>query len=289
MSDSARQTGGTKMTPSRIWMCAWLAATVIFAVLLINQSMAIGAPDLNLAMNFIFLAVIVLSMRFWTGALVFAFCQAELLFGDLRTTEPVLYPDGWLLTGLCFCLILVLSAYRTLQDRDLTAAHRLLLGWLREQTSANDAMNTPQASATTESPNPAQETGRLLRQLFRSALLLGACAFAAWIVLGLFPTNRTFLGLNTIIEYRLRPAGHRTIVMGLTLFTLFFVAYTLVNEMMWQRLSRRQSRIYVNSILLKTLLPDFRMMVRKRLKARRSRYRRARKAAARPTEYPPEN
>ena len=263
MTDSA-----PRVTPSRIWLTGWLALTVIFALLFVSQSMSVGNPELNLAMNFIFLAVFVLTLRFWTGAFVFAFCQAELLFGDFRSTDPSVYLDGWILSGLSFLLIAVLSAFRTLQERDSVAAYRLIRSWLpagnQSSAATEQSVDNPLEQATAEA-------GRLVRQLLRTGLLLLACGIAAWLILSLFPTRRTVTGLNTISTYRLRPAGHRMIVAGLTLFTVFLLVWTLVNELTWRKVTRGQSRVYLNSMMLKTLLPDLRMVIRKRLKLRRKR------------------
>lgn len=278
-----------RITVSRIWLCGWLTLTVLFALLFVSQSMSVGNPSLNLAMNFIFLAVFVLTLRFWTGALVFAFCQAELLFGDFRTADPAIYPDGWILAGLSFALIVVISAFRTLQERDSVPAYRLLKSWLptrQEATTETSSVKTAEASensmqlATTEA-------GRLVRQLLQTGVLLLACAIAAWIILGMFPTRRTVTGLNTISTYRLRPSGHRMIIIGLSLFTVFLLAWTLINELTWRRLTKGQSRVYLGSIVLKTLLPDLRMVVRKRLKLRRRR--RSKSRLATPTEYESED
>lgn len=257
-----------RVTPSRIWLTGWLALTVIFALLFVSQSMSVGNPDLNLAMNFIFLAVFVLTLRFWTGALVFAFCQAELLFGDFRTTDPAIYLDGWILSGLSFLLIAVLSAFRTLQERDSVAAYRLLRSWF--PTGNQDSATADQAEEN-RTEQATAEVGRLVRQMLRTGALLLACGLAAWIILSLFPTRRTVTGLNTISTYRLRPAGHRMIVVGLTLFTVFLLTWTLVNELTWRKVTRGQSRVYLSSMMLKTLLPDLRMVIRKRIKLRRKR------------------
>ncbi|MCR9200996.1 MAG: hypothetical protein NXI04_20345 [Planctomycetaceae bacterium] len=280
MTDSKRIADSTpRVTPSRIWMCGWLALTVIFALLFVSQSMSVGNPDLNLAMNFIFLAVFVLTLRFWTGALVFAFCQAELLFGDFRSADPAIYPDGWILTGLSFLLIVVISTFRTLQERDSAAAYRLLRSWLpagnQNSATKEEAVESPVDQATAEA-------GRLVRQLLRAGVLLLACGIAAWLILDLFPTRRTVTGLNTISTYRLRPAGHRMIVVGLTIFTVFLIAWTLINELTWRRITRGQSRVYLSSVMLKTLLPDLRMVIRKRVKLRRRR--RSKTKLATPTE-----
>lgn len=249
-----------RVSPSRIWLCSYLLLTVVAGLLVLTRTF--GESTLIVAMRLIFLAIFVLSLKRWTGALIFAFCQIELFHMERPTAAPVVNADSWILTGLTFLLLVVLSAYRTLQERDTEPAYRLLFRWFREE-------RRPQNSASLEEPEISTEVSRLLKQLCRAGMLLVVCALAAWMILGMFPTRSTVTGLNTISVYRLRPEGHRAFVIGLTLFAVFLVFYNLINELTWRRHSTSQSRVFLNSIMLKTLLPDLRMIVRRRLKTRR--------------------
>jgi hypothetical protein len=68
----------------------------------------------------------------------------------------------------------------------------------------------------------------------------------------------------------LNPSGYRLIILGLKLFSVAFVSWIAINELVWRSLSRSQAGIYLRSTFLSWIHRDFRMVVKRRIKSRRS-------------------
>lgn len=237
------------------WLCGYLLLTTAIGFLVFWLFFA--GSDLSTAVRLIFLAVFVLTLKRWTGAVLFAFCQLQLLFLE-RNSEDLQYSfDGWLWGALSLSLLVLLSRYRTLQDREETPAHRTLYQFYKQQ---------PGKRISTESW---LQTGLLIRQLCSQALVLFLCGLLALTVLGMFPTNWSATGLNTVRVYGLKPTGFRLMVITLSLFAGFFAVWQVVNEITWRRISGSQAKIYLNSVLLKFMHRDFRMVNTKRRKLNR--------------------
>ena len=62
-------------------------------------------------------------------------------------------------------------------------------------------------------------------------------------------------------------------MLGCLLFALFLPVWILVNESVWRSRSRRQASIYLRSSFLKWIHRDLRMIIKKKLKARRKQIR----------------
>ena len=113
----------------------------------------------------------------------------------------------------------------------------------------------------------------------RSVLLLVACSVLAFLLMSLVPVDTTFTGLNTIREFRRRPTGYRVIMSGLLLFSVYVLAWLVINEGVWRRLSPAQAGLYLRSVFLKWLHRDLRMVTKRRLKRRRRMARRSKRTA----------
>ncbi|MCA9050517.1 MAG: hypothetical protein KDA89_17390, partial [Planctomycetaceae bacterium] len=83
------------------------------------------------------------------------------------------------------------------------------------------------------------------------------------------PWQSTILGLDVKAEYRLYPHGYRVLALGLILFAVFLVAWLLINEETWRRLTSKQARLYLRSTLLQWVFSDLRSVIRRTLRRRR--------------------
>lgn len=238
-----------------VWLCGNLLLTAAIGFLIFW--MIFSGSDLSTAVRLIFLAVFVLTLKRWTGAILFAFCQLQLLFLERSSRSPEVSPDGWLWGALSIGLLILLSRYRTLQDREDKPAHKTIYQFFKQPTRHRVSAGTR------------RELNLMMGQLVRLACMLALCAIAAWTILGAFPTRSTATGLNTVREYGLKPEGYRLLVVSLSLFAGFFAIWLVVNEFTWRRLSGRQAKIYLNSVLLKFMHRDFGIVTRKRRKLNR--------------------
>ena len=232
-----------------IMFCGWFFLTFLYT----------GAV-LNLSLKFFFLAILVLTLRRWTGALLLALLQIHLFFLEPRVVDS----DGaagefvWVMATVL--LVMAVSRFRTLQEKDEHSTVRRLLSSLSTR-----AANTNEHDS---SAMPRHFRSAILT-LGRSVLLLVACSLVALDVMSLVPPDRTITGLNTVREFRLRPSGYRVIMSGLLLFSAFVLGWLVINEGVWRRLSPSQAGIYLRSVFLKWLHRDLRMLTKRRLKLRR--------------------
>ncbi|MCA8997536.1 MAG: hypothetical protein KDA80_11125 [Planctomycetaceae bacterium] len=86
------------------------------------------------------------------------------------------------------------------------------------------------------------------------------------VALGVLLLNPPFP--EAISEYRLTPAGLRTIKIGLFLAGLYFVLSAVLNGWSWRRLSRAQAEIYAKSTLLTWTHRDLRSVALRRIAGR---------------------
>lgn len=239
----------------RIWLHTYFGLTLAFGFLLFW--LLFGETEFATAAKLIFLAVLILTLKRWTGAVLFVFCQLQLLFLEPASPSAFFSFDALLWSGLSLGMLVVVSRYRTLQDRDTLVAHRSFFSTVRKGINGNlPYVDTEQVS-------------EVFRQLTRCLATLLLCSMVAWSILGYFPTSGSPSAFSSIRDYRLTPTGYRLLICSISLFCIFFVAWILVNELCWRKLNARQSRIYLHSVLLKFLYRDFRSVTKRRLKRRR--------------------
>ena len=247
-----------------IAFCGWFFLTFLYTGIV-----------LNLSLKFFFLAILVLTLRRWTGALLLALLQTHLYFLEPRGVSDPISEFVWVMATVV--LIMAVSRFRCLQDIDQHSTVRRLLS---ELTSSSAHSHRPTSQTMSQSLTTAILT------VGRCVLLLIACVLLALLVMSLVPVDTTFTGLNTIREYRLRPSGYRVIMLGLLLFAVFVVAWLAINEGVWRRLSATQAGIYLRSVFLKWLHRDVRMVIKGRLRRRRRTARRAERAELNPIPDP---
>ncbi len=232
-----------------IMFCGWFFLTFLYT----------GAV-LNLSLKFFFLAILVLTLRRWTGALLLALLQIHLFFLEPRTLGFRSIAAEFLWVMATVLLVMAVSRFRTLQEIDEHSTIRRLLSSL---TAGPAGMNGRVSPASFRHSVAAMFT------IGRSVLLLIACSALAFFLMSFVPMDTTFTGLNTIREFRLRPSGYRVLMSGLLLFSVFLLAWLIINEGVWRRLSAAQAGVYVRSVFLKWLHRDLRMVTKRRLKRRR--------------------
>jgi hypothetical protein len=165
-------------------------------------------------------------------------------------------------------LLMVVSRYRTLQERDHASSVTAFGGLL----SSSGSGKPPLLEAEETSPDQIwYNLKNLLQQCIRGVLLIAACAVLAVVVISLVPQESVSL---TIREFRLKPTGYRLIRLALGLFAAWLVAWIIVNEMVWRSLSPAQARMYVRSTMLQWLHRDLRMIILKRIKVRQQKQKR---------------
>jgi hypothetical protein len=237
-----------------IMFCGWFFLTFLYT----------GAV-LNLSLKFFFLAILVLTLRRWTGALLLALLQIHLFFLEPRVVDSGSAAGEFVWVMSTVLLVMAVSRFRTLQEKDQQSTVRRLLSSL-----TTSAANTNERNSSIMS----RHSGAAIMTVGRSVLLLVACSLVALDLMSFVPAGKTITGLNTVSEFRLRPSGYRVIMSGLVLFSAFLLGWVFINEGVWRRLSPSQASIYLRSVLFKWLHRDLRMLTKRRLMLHRQTARR---------------
>ncbi|MEQ9408137.1 MAG: hypothetical protein RIK87_10450 [Fuerstiella sp.] len=242
----------------RVWQfCYLLIAAFVAAAFVLT---VYAGDNINASLKLIFLAVMVLTLKRWTGALLLGMIQVQLFYLETPSagSGPELTNVLWVL--LTVTLLMAVSRYRTLQDLDQRPVLPALRRFLRT-VSAGESTDTE----TSVSGN----VRAVLMNCVRTLLVATACAAMAIVLMRLVPLTdmREF---NPIREFRLKPTGYRTLMSGLLLFLLWLPVWLVVNEVMWRKLLPSQADVYLRSVFLKWIHRDLRMTVLKRVKMRRA-------------------
>mgnify|MGYP006928168716 FL=1 len=259
MSDGVAQSQAVAVadhgpTVPRFWQLIYFLLTLAFCFLL--QWTLFPRVEIRLPVTLILMALLLLlTLKRWTGAIFLCILQLHAFFAEApqRPMDASAASFPWLF--LAVALIVMVSRYRTLQERDnqsVISSLGTLLSTFRKPESANVQLII-------------RNLRKILLQLVMAAGVVTFCAVAASWLLASVP-----LLPNTIREVGLNPSGYRLIILGLKLFSVAFVSWIAINELVWRSLSRSQAGIYLRSTFLSWIHRDFRMVVKRRIKSRRS-------------------
>lgn len=236
-----------------------VSLAVLFGVGLIFLVAIDAGPMVNLALKLIFLAILTLTLKRWTGALVLALLQANLFMleepgiAGLNPTASVIW------VGVSLMLMACISQFRTLQDFEPHSALRLFPRLRRLQRPPRSQLGRLSA----------ESSRRSLAKWPRTLLQLTGCALLAALLMWLVPMHPRNGPVNTVREYRLIPTGYRTIMMGVLLFLIYLPTWLVTNEVRWRSHSVAQSGVYLRGVFLKWIHRDLRMVVRRTVRLRR--------------------
>ena len=181
--------------------------------------------EFRLPLKLFFLAVFVLSVRFWTVPIIVFLIQVQVLFRG-RWFQDAFGPLGflfWLAVPLLFASLI--SRYRTLQELH---GHSSQAYFRRLKTVF--AIHHP-----AKSDFVVTNVRGVFRQLLRNTVLVAVCFIAARTLLGLVPLPVNEAAFETVREFRLTPTGFRLICLSLTLFLVWLIVWLAVNEITWLR------------------------------------------------------
>ncbi|MEZ6130920.1 MAG: hypothetical protein R3C59_19800 [Planctomycetaceae bacterium] len=245
-----------------LWQHVYLILTAMVGLLFVWTLSA--TDDVSLPLRLIFLAVLVLTLNRWTAAVLLGLIQVQLLFLEPPAVGVIAHIGGFLWIMLTLLLVLVVSRYRTLQDRTHSA------GFAAIRHLFGHGLNRSRTEAEHEWFNLLTA----LKNLLSGVLKIAVCATVAAVVLNAFPVNPVpGERLYTYREFSLIPSGYRLIRLSLTLFAVFLVSWIVINESVWRRLSPRQASVYLRSTFLNWVHRDLRMVILKRMKIRRAKAR----------------
>lgn len=215
--------------------------------------------DVNPGIALIFLTLVSLTVKRWTGAFLMAFCQILLLVFEPQSNHGGLGEFGFTWVILPLILILEVSRFRTLQERRPQSIRGIL---------------APIASVITDAAVPRSITQNFKQafvQTMRASLLIAGCSAFAWAVMQMVPMRDVDIGFSTIHRFSLKTSGYRLLILALSMFAIFLLIWIAVSEIIWRKLSAAQASIFLRSVIVRYYHRDFRMIILKRLKIRRAR------------------
>jgi len=243
-----------------LWQQIYLLLIAAMGVLMVWSFAT--TSSLSLPLRLIFLSLLVLTLKRWTGAAMLGLIQLHLLLIEPPSHDPTNVLGGFLWVALTVVLLMIVSRYRTLRQRDHASSVTAFGGPL----SSSGSGGPPMAEAEATPPDQIwYNLNHLLQQCIRGVLLIAACAVLAVVVISLVPQESVSL---TIREFGLKPSGYRLIRLALGLFAVWLVAWIIVNELVWRSLSPAQARMYVRGTMTQWLHRDLRMIIFKRMKVR---------------------
>lgn len=244
--------------------CIW--ALVYFLLIIVLGGMFVwtlfpGMPVRG-SLALVFLALLLLSVKRWTGALLLSLVLLHLYEFDPQDQLVLIESTSLLWVFFAVMLVVAVSRYRTLQEhgrQSMTAA----FGHVWQATA-----NVDRAAADRLVDNLKQ----IIIQLVKVTLVIAMCATVASFLLASVPLIPDSSGF-TRREYKLVPTGYRIIVLGLKLFCIALVSWIAVNELIWRNLSQKQAGVYLRSTFLVWIHRDFRMVLKRQMKLRRKKSR----------------
>lgn len=246
----------------RAWQTFYLLLSAGLGMLFLSS--LYGGDHISIALNLIFLAVIVLPLKHWIGVMVLlGLIQVNLFYLESRRAIPIFTLNDTLWVVISVSLLAALSRFRVLQELDrqsaLTSMRYLVVDFVKGDQQTAEVIATNLVA--------------FCRSMLKMLSVIIVCGIAARIVMWLVPFHGPGSGFSTIRDFRIRPSGYRAIMLGLLLFLLYLPVLVLVNEVAWRSLSKSQAGVYLRSVFLKWNHRELRMIIRKRIKVRRKKVR----------------
>jgi len=245
--------------------------TIVVSAMLFFPYVYSGS-DFNPGPGLILLAITFLTIKRWTGAFLMVLCQTMLLLLEPQASHQQVFKHGLVWLALPVFLIMAVSRFRTLQERNPQTLRGVF---------------APVASFATNVAVPTslvQNFGSAVVQLLRTGLLITGCSISAWIIMKMVPIGDADIGFSTLREFRLKASGYRLLILGLSIFVVYVLTWIAVTEISWRKLSPSQASIFLRSVFIKYYHRDLRMITLKRLKIRRKRARSIQPVS--PDEFP---
>ena len=238
-------------------LIAYVLLTLGIGVLVGTSSFE--ASRIAVSLRLIFAAVLLLSVKRWTGTILLVFIQIDLFSSESRQLGGGM---GYLVSDmLVLSLILFVSRYRLLRQTTSSGLMAMLRSlWF---DGPEPSSSSPRASNTSASEQSAAASA-----IGRSALSAGfgltrllAAGVAAVVILMILPPSA---GRD---EWLVNSSGNSVFLWpGPFLLTCLLGLLILLTEITWRQQTESQSSQYARSAFLKAHNPDLRRIVVRRLK-----------------------
>lgn len=207
---------------------------------------------------------VVLNLRIWVGGVLLLLVQWELFFRERPLPGNQGSPVGDMLWVMGVLLLLFVSSRLNRLGRELRQQGRPLPirlfgldAFVRSvQAILLDGFN--QLGNLTGRPTLPTELAQAGRRILVPVIVATA-------ILLFSPPEE-----EAVESMRLTPAGFRTLKIGLSLAGLFLGLSALFRSWEWKRMTPSQARVFLRGVGIGLLNPDFKMVIRRRLRSPRS-------------------
>lgn len=210
----------------------------------------------SLLLQLIFLLLVVLSLRRWTVAAIYAMTACSLLLSEPAGSE-LPGPAGILLVFVILVLLISATRLATLRQFAGTSGLRSLAAAIAIDNQTGSKDEDKSAAAV-----PAVETAVVMKSVLRACASVFIRSAVILIIAAMIPVA---FGRDPELarSFRLLPGGMQAAQIGLFLFTICTIVYVLAGSWEFRRLSPQAARIYLQSVFLAWLDPDLRMTARR--------------------------
>ncbi|MFY9255976.1 MAG: hypothetical protein WAO83_21150 [Fuerstiella sp.] len=244
-----------------VWAGFYALMAIVVSVLFFFQFST--GEEVGLSLSFIFLSLVILTLKRWTGAFLIMFSQASLLLMETPNSYQQTTEFGPLWVLLPLGLLLAASRYRLLQERNAIP--------IAKSVSKLTSIVTDVNVSATVSKNAAAAFWHTLR----TGAVIFLCGTAAWFLMLFVPVGKSTVGLSSLREFSLQPSGYRLLMLGLSFFAAYLVIWIFVSWLAWRRITPSQASVFLRSVFVNYYHRDLRMFILKRMKLRKARTRTA--------------
>lgn len=232
----------------------------------LSVSGSVFPPDpVGLALTLLFFALLIMSIRRWTAALVLALVQIPIFAATSGRRDVLPTPDEMLLAFQVLLILGLISRLHSPVGHSSQMLRTLRLLYRRDQPRGDQQGKGDRARAL----QVAIETVRsFARQTFLLAIAFLSVMLLSSFLLQLFPLDPEFRAFARS-WYRIMPTGFRLILIGFVLFVCVLVSLVIIAEVNFRRLSPKEASMYLRSQMLGWLHRDFRMIVRRHRRTKR--------------------
>lgn len=215
-----------------------------------------------LSLKMIFTAILLLSLKRWTGAVLFAFVLLDLLVREPRRNQLAEPGDAVLFVVAVLTLLMLTSRFRTLRQAD----GRSIFHLLQKVLSVADRSPIIEQNRPPVMQTDPQAIGQTLISLVLSVCCLVILTCTAVLILNPLSAMRN---LRYWVD-RL-PDGSLTLWPGPLFLVIVVSVIVLLSELSWRQQTQQQSRLYLRALFVNLNFRDLRMIVRRQQKERRRR------------------